>query len=274
MMKFNDQDRQCHPERSEGSRRPTRDLGARRIRSFAALRMTIPAPYGSPARIETQNERRVRVLFCAMRKKGRAPTIERKGASMSTENATQQHDEGAVLLDQRGPIATRTLARPAALNALTWAMYQQMEAHLERLAADDTTRAIILRGAGKAFAAGTDIQQFQGFTGESGIAYEHKMETIVERLYSITKPTIAAIDGYAVGAGLVIASVCDLRYATPASRFGVPIARTLGNCITLKNYRHLVDSCGAMRTKEMLFTGRLLTATDALQCGFFTAIVD
>jgi enoyl-CoA hydratase/carnithine racemase len=72
----------------------------------------------------------------------------------------------------------------------------------------------------------------------------------------------------------VIASVCDLRYATPASRFGVPIARTLGNCITLKNYRHLVEACGAMRTKEMLFTGRLLTATEALQCGFLTAIAD
>jgi|SRR2546425_5985870 len=193
---------------------------------------------------------------------------------MSTENTTHQQDEGTVLLEQRGPIATITLARPAALNALTWAMYQQMEAHLERLAADDNTRAIILRGAGKAFAAGTDIQQFQGFTGENGIAYEHKMETIVEHLYSMTKPTIAAIHGYAVGAGLVIASVCDLRYATPASRFGVPIAQTLGNCISLKNYRHLVDSFGAMRTKEMFFTGRLLTATDALQCGFLTAIVD
>jgi enoyl-CoA hydratase/carnithine racemase len=193
---------------------------------------------------------------------------------MSTEHATHQHDEGAVLLEQRGSIATITLARPAALNALTWAMYQQMEAHLERLATDENTRVIILHGAGKAFAAGTAIQQFRGFTGEDGIAYEHNVETIVERIYSIPKPTIAAIHGYAVGAGLVIASVCDLRYATPASRFGVPIARTLGNCITLKNYRHLVDSFGAMRTKEMLFTARLLTATDALQCGFLTAMID
>src|SRR5437660_11774952 len=100
------------------------------------------------------------------------------------------------------------------------------------------------------------------------------MEAIVERLYTITKPTIAAIHGYAVGAGLVVASACDLRYATPASRFGVPIARTLGNCITLKNYRHLVDAFGTMRTKEMLFTGRLLTASDALQCGFLTAIAE
>src|SRR5207248_11221432 len=68
--------------------------------------------------------------------------------------------------------------------------------------------------------------------------------------------------------------VCDLRYATPASRFGAQIDPTLGNCISLRNYRHLVDAFGAMRTKEMLFTGRLLTASDALHCGFLTAIVD
>lgn len=193
---------------------------------------------------------------------------------MATNNADHPHDEGAVLLEQKGPIALITLSRPAALNALTWSMYQQMETHLEHVAANDGIHAIIIHGEGKAFAAGTDIQQFQGFTGEDGVAYEHTMEAIVERLYSITKPTIAAIHGYAVGAGLVIAAVCDLRYATPASRFGVPIARTLGNCITLKNYRHLVNSFGAMRTKEMLFTGRLLTTTDALQAGFLTATVD
>lgn len=193
---------------------------------------------------------------------------------MSTENAAHQPDEGAVLLEQNGAIATITLSRPAALNAMTWAMYQQMEAHLERLAADDTIRAIIIRGEGKAFAAGTDIQQFQNFTGEDGVAYEHKMEAIVERLYTLAKPTLAAIHGYAVGAGLVIASACDLRYATPSSRFGVPIARTLGNCITLKNYHHLVNSLGTMTAKEMLFTGRLLTAPEALQHGFLTAIVD
>ncbi|HEU5230165.1 MAG TPA: enoyl-CoA hydratase [Ktedonobacteraceae bacterium] len=190
---------------------------------------------------------------------------------MSTENTAHA---GTVLLAQDGPIATLTLSRPIALNALTWNMYQQLETHLEKLAADDTIRAIIIRGKGKAFAAGTDIQQFQGFTAENGIAYEHTMEAIVERLYTIAKPTIAAIHGPAVGAGIVIAAVCDLRYATPAARFGVPIARTLGNCITHKNYQHLVDAFGAMRTKEMLFTGRLLTAADAAQCGFLTAIVD
>src|SRR6266700_338972 len=193
---------------------------------------------------------------------------------MSTENVAHHHEEGAVLLEQNGPIAMITLSRPAALNAMTWTMYQQLEAHIVSLADGDTTRAIIIHGEGKAFAAGTDIQQFQGFSGEDGVAYEHKMEAIVERLYTLSMPTIVAIDGYAVGAGLVLASVCDLRYATPTSRFGVPIARTLGNCITLKNYRHQVDTFSAMRTKEMLFTGRLLTAADALQCDFLTALVD
>ncbi len=193
---------------------------------------------------------------------------------MSTGNAADQQDEDAALLEQDGPFARITLSRPAALNALTWTMYQQLEAHLERLAADETTRVIIITGAGKAFAAGTDIQQFRGFTGEDGVAYERTMAEIVERLYNITIPTIAAIAGPAVGAGLVIASVCDLRYATPTSRFGVPIARTLGNCLSFTSYRHIVDAFGAMRAKEMLLTARLLTASEAAQCGFLTAIVD
>jgi enoyl-CoA hydratase/carnithine racemase len=192
---------------------------------------------------------------------------------MSTQSAPHQADAGAVLLEQDGPVALLTLSRPAALNALTWSMYHQLETHLESLEADATTRAIMLRGEGKAFAAGTAIQQFRGFSGEDGVAYEHRMEAIVERLYNCTKPTLAVISGYAVGAGLVIASACDLRYATPASRFGVPVARTLGNCITLKNYRHLADAFGAMSAKEMLFTGRLLTADEALQRGFLTALV-
>lgn len=193
---------------------------------------------------------------------------------MPSEEGISSKDEGSVLLEQAGPVATITLSRPAALNALTWTMYQQLDAHLQQLAADESIHAVIVRGEGKAFAAGTDIQQFVGFSAEDGIAYEHTMEAIVERLYTFPKPTLAAIHGPAVGAGIVIASVCDLRYATPAARFGVPIARTLGNCVTLKNYQHLADAFGAMPAKEMLFTGRLLAADEAFQAGFLTAIVE
>jgi enoyl-CoA hydratase/carnithine racemase len=193
---------------------------------------------------------------------------------MSTQEPASNREEGTVLLEQRGPVAVLTLSRPAALNALTWSMYQELETHLEFLAGETAVRAVILRGDGKAFAAGTDIQQFRGFTGADGVAYEHKMEAVVERLFLLPKPVIAAVHGYAVGAGLVLAVASDLRYATPSARFGAPIARTLGNCLSLKNYQHLTQAFGAMRAKEMLFTARLLSAADALQCGFLTAIVE
>lgn len=193
---------------------------------------------------------------------------------MSTETDATRREEGTVLLERMGAVALLTLCRPRALNALTWAMYQQIEAHMESLANDSTIRVIILRGSGKAFAAGTDIAQFRGFSGQEGIAYERKMEAVIDRLYHFSKPTIAAISGYAVGAGLILPAVCDLRYATPTAQFGVPIARTLGNALSLKNYAYLADAFGAMRAKEMLLTARMLTAQEAERCGFLTALVE
>jgi enoyl-CoA hydratase/carnithine racemase len=133
---------------------------------------------------------------------------------------------------------------------------------------------MVLRGDGeRAFAAGTDIRQFQGFTAESGVAYEQRVDTIMDRLASVPKPLIAAVRGYAVGGGLVLASACDLRYATPTAQFGIPVGRTLGNCLSLKNYQRVAAAFGLMRAKEMLFTGRLLSAEEVLQAGFVTALV-
>jgi enoyl-CoA hydratase/carnithine racemase len=193
---------------------------------------------------------------------------------MAVRDDTAGREEGMVLLERTGTIAQITLSRPSSLNALTWAMYEQIEMHLKSIASDDTIRVVVMRGAGKAFAAGTDITQFQGYSGQDGIVYERKMETIIEGLYNFTKPTIAAVHGYAVGAGIVLSSVCDLRFATHAARFGAPIARTLGNCLSIKNYQHLVEAFGDMRAKEMLITGRLLSAEEALHCGFLTAIIE
>jgi len=194
---------------------------------------------------------------------------------MPNEDNASNHENGTILLERTGPVAVLTLSRPAALNALTWSMYEQLDTYLAQLAIDDTIRAIILRGDGtRAFAAGTDIQQFQGFSGADGVSYEHRMDIITDRLHSMPKPLIAAVHGVAVGAGLVITTACDLRYATPSARFGAPVARTLGNSLSLKNYRRLVQAFGPMRTKELLFTTRLLAANEALQIGFLTAILD
>lgn len=182
------------------------------------------------------------------------------------------HEEGEVRLELTGSIAKLTLSRTAALNALTWTMYEQLESHLNTLAADDAIRVIVIQGDGDAFAAGTDISQFKGFSGEDGIAYERKIDRIIDLLENMPKPVISAIHGYAVGGGLLIAAASDLRYATPTAKFGAPMARTLGNCLSLDNYQRLVREIGPMRTKELLFTSRLLSADEAWQAGFLTDV--
>ncbi|MDQ0218076.1 enoyl-CoA hydratase [Peribacillus cavernae] len=192
--------------------------------------------------------------------------------NMSVKNTG---DVGRVILERFGAVAQLTLSRPSALNAISWEMYEQLEKHLTTLADDTTTRVLVIRGGGdKAFAAGTDINQFKDFTGQDGLDYESKMDRIINKLANFPKPTIAAIHGYAIGGGMIISTACDLRYATPKARFGAPMARTLGNCLSLANYQRLVQELGSMRTKELLYTSRVISAEEAFSIGFLTAIFD
>jgi enoyl-CoA hydratase/carnithine racemase len=173
-----------------------------------------------------------------------------------------------------GNIAFLTFTRPAARNAMTWAMYDALADACERVDADARIRAFVLRAAGDAFVAGTDIGQFTGFTSADGLAYERRMEQVIDRLERVAVPTIAQVQGVAAGGGCMIALACDLRVCTPAARFGVPIARTLGNCLSAANYSRLMDAIGPARTKDLLFTGRLLDATEASTLGLITQLVD
>jgi len=184
-------------------------------------------------------------------------------------------DAGTVRFEQRGPTALITFDRPTARNAMTWAMYEQLGAALDRIATDETLRVAVLRGAGGHFVSGTDIAQFAEFvTGDDGVSYERELETIVAKLESMRVATIAAVNGYAAGAGLVLAAACDLRIATPDARFGVPIARTVGNCLSMINYARLVAALGASRTKTMLLTADFLTADEAREIGFVAAVAE
>ena len=144
-----------------------------------------------------------------------------------------------------------------------------------RLRGDDSVRVVVFRGAGgKSFIAGTDIAQFKTFqSGEDGIAYEEKMEVYLSGLEALPMPTLAVVEGFAIGGGLAIAACCDLRVATPGSHFGVPIARTLGNCLSVANYARLVASLGMARAKKMLLLAENLTADEALAGGFIAEIV-
>lgn len=180
-----------------------------------------------------------------------------------------------LLFERRGSTAFITFNRPEARNAMTWEMYEALYECCDEVDAEDGIRVLVLRGAGeKAFVAGTDIKQFLEFEGgEDGVAYEKKMERIVGRLERVSKPVVAVIDGYAIGGGLSIAAVSDLRICTPEAKFGMPIARTLGNCLSVENYARLAALLGPARTKALIFTARMFTAEEALSAGFATEVV-
>jgi enoyl-CoA hydratase/carnithine racemase len=180
--------------------------------------------------------------------------------SLSTTHATYE---------LTGSIATLTFNRPEARNAMTWEMYQALVDACDRADQDPSVRVLILRGAGgKAFVAGTDIAQFQGFhNSEDGLNYERHIDQVLDRLERVDKTTIAQVQGVAAGGGCAIALTCDLRIATPESTFGVPIARTLGNCLSGSTISRLIDLVGPAPVKDMLFTGRFLGAPEALALG-------
>ena len=175
-----------------------------------------------------------------------------------------------------GPLATLTFNRPDARNAMTWGMYQALVDACDRTDADAGVRALILRGAGgKAFVAGTDISQFRGFKRpEDGLEYEARIDHVLDRLERVAKPTIACVQGVAAGGGCAIALTCDLRVATPESTFGIPIARTLGNCLSGATCSRLTALLGPSRVKDLIFTGRFLGAAEAQTLGLVNRLVN
>jgi len=174
------------------------------------------------------------------------------------------------------PLAMLTFTRPEARNAMTWEMYDALVDACDRVDRDPSLRVLVLRGAGsKAFIAGTDIAQFESFTSPAhGVEYEQRLDAVLDRLERVTKPTIAAVQGVAAGGGCAIALCCDLRVATPDAAFGVPIARTLGNCLSADTCNRMISLLGPARFKEIMFTGRFVPAAEAHALGLVNRIVD
>ena len=178
--------------------------------------------------------------------------------------------------ERRGPAAWVTFNRPEAHNAMTFEMYEQLHAFCERADDEDDVRVLVLRGAGeKAFVAGTDIRQFLEFsTPEDGLEYERTIDRIVGRLERVRVPTVALVDGFAMGSGLALSAACDLRICSPAAVFGLPIARTVGNCLSMENYARLAALLGEARVKDIVFTARRVDASEALAIGLATEVVE
>lgn len=175
-----------------------------------------------------------------------------------------------LLFEQVDDIGILTFNRPESRNALTFDMYEVLANHCERVLDKSLAiRSLILTGAGdKAFAAGTDISGFRDFrTEEDALGYERTMDRVLGLFESLPIPTVAAIRGACTGGGAAIAACCDIRIASDDIKFGFPIARTLGNCLSVGNLSRLVELLGAPRTREILITSRLIKIDEALTIG-------
>jgi len=179
-----------------------------------------------------------------------------------------------LIVERKGEIVWITFNRPQARNALTWNMYNRLETACKEINADRTVRAVVLTGAGgQAFVAGTDIGQFRAFkTEQDALDYEARGNVVMRTLESVRVPTIAAIAGACTGAGAAIAACCDLRIATPSARYGFPIARTLGNCLSMANYTRAAALIGFARLKDLIMRARLLDAQEMLSCGLVSEV--
>jgi len=190
------------------------------------------------------------------------------------ESKPQQVGEDLLYSVQDG-IAQIVFNRPQARNAMLFSMYERLAEICSEIDADPTVRVLILTGSGdKAFASGTDISQFRAFKEpQDALDYEARIDRVLGTLERLRVPTIAAIVGACTGGGAGMAAACDLRIAAANARFGFPVARTLGNCLSMNNYARLYSLLGPARSKEIVFTARLIEAPEALAIGLVSEVL-
>jgi enoyl-CoA hydratase/carnithine racemase len=181
-----------------------------------------------------------------------------------------------LLFDLRDGIGRVTFNRPQARNAFTFAMYERLAEICEQANNDRSIKVLVFQGAGdKAFASGTDINQFRAFTTpQHALDYESRIDRVLGQLEQCRVPTIAAINGACTGGGAGIAACCDLRIGTKSVRMGFPIARTLGNCLSMSNISRLTALVGPARVKDLIFTARLIGAEEAAAIGLLNEVVE
>lgn len=177
-----------------------------------------------------------------------------------------------VLYETRGPSAWITLNRPDKLNAMTYALVDQLEAALDRAEADDDVRIVVLRGAGRAFCAGYDLEQ-EALEGEVTITQWHEFlardVAVTMKLWGLSKPTIAAVHSWCLAGGMEVAMACDLLICTEDARFGEPEVRYGSGPVTLL----MPFVIGERRTRELLLTGDTIDAQTALEWGVANRVV-
>ncbi|WP_239294514.1 enoyl-CoA hydratase [Caballeronia zhejiangensis] len=192
-------------------------------------------------------------------------TEERAAASPAAVHVSIENGVGSIVLDN-----------PRKLNAMSLSMWQTLVNVLEKLESDPALRCVVLSGKGeKAFCVGADVSQFaQSHSGEEAIAeYDRITRGALLRLQSFPKPTIAAVSGYCLGAGVALAAACDIRIAASGSRLGIPAAK-LGLGYYYAGVKRLADLVGPSRAKQIIFTASQFPAEEMFRMGLIDELVE
>ncbi len=177
-----------------------------------------------------------------------------------------------VTLEKEGPIAVLTLDRPDKLNAMADPMWDELYAHLGTIAQDDSVRAVILTGAGRAFCSGGDVGGMARSDIVSGRARSQRRHRAISALYQLEKPVIAAVRGAVYGIGNALALACDLVIASDTARFSM-VFKKVGLVPDGGAIFFLTRQLGIARAKELVYTARPVSAAEALEIGLVTRIV-
>jgi len=179
-----------------------------------------------------------------------------------------------IRVDREDAVALVTVDRPDALNALDVATLTMLRDKLSAIAADGDVRVVVLTGAGdRAFIAGADIKYMSGLGVEDAIAWGALGHEVGRLLETMAKPTIAAVNGFALGGGCELALACDIRYASSNAKLGQPEVN-LGIIPGWGGTQRLARVCGLGVAKELIFTGRTVDADEALRIGLVNGVHD
>ncbi len=186
---------------------------------------------------------------------------------------TPSFDTLILEVDESG-IATVSINRPKQLNALNNQVFEDLDAAIDHIRANDDIRAVIIAGSGdKAFVAGADIKEFADFDSEQAVTLSSRGHRVFQKLEGTTKPIVAAINGYALGGGFELALACHLRVASQTTVVGLPEV-SLGLIPGYGGTQRLPLLIGKAKALELIMSGRFVKVEEALQLGIVNQVTE
>jgi enoyl-CoA hydratase len=178
-----------------------------------------------------------------------------------------------VEMSVEGAIATLLVNRPEVLNSLSTSLIRDLDATLERIESDDSIKAVIVSGAGRAFVAGADIEEISRLDSKSGLEFARRGQAVFSRLEALEKPVLAAVNGFALGGGCELAMACHMRIASKEARFGQPEVK-LGILPGFGGTQRLPRLVGRGVATQLILSGDMVGAGDALRIGLVNEVVE